>query len=122
MHPRLKSPQGKRRVRAIAAAVCLACIPWVAFASTEDKSAQSTSESHTVRDSLVTGANKVGEVLKSGAEKVGPAIDHGVAVTKKAVEKSAKAVGTAVKETSSKIEQKVSGKSEDDKPAGSPSK
>jgi hypothetical protein len=106
----------------VAAAACLVWIPSVAFAGTEDKSAESASESHTVRDSLVTGANKVGEVLKSGAEKVGPAIDHGVAVTKKTVEKSAHAVGAAVKETSNKIEQKVSGKSDDDKPPGSHSK
>jgi hypothetical protein len=109
-------------VHAVAAAAWLVCIPSVALAGAEQKSEPSTPESHTVRDSLVTGANKVGEVLKSGAEKVGPAIDHGVAVTKKAVEKSAHAVGTAVKETSNKIEQKVSGKSDSDQPAGSKSK
>lgn len=67
----------------------------------------------------MTGANKVGDALKSGAQKIGPPIDRGLATAKKAVEKSANAVGTALKETSDKIEQKVSGKSAGDKPAGS---
>jgi hypothetical protein len=119
LRPRLASPEGTKWAHALAAAAWLVCIASVAFAGDEDQSGHSTPESHTVRDSLVTGANKVGDALKSGAQKVGPRIDRGLATAKKAVEKSANAVGTALKETGNKIEQKISGKSGDDKAAGS---
>jgi len=101
------------------AAAWLVCVPSVVFAGDEDQSGHATPESHTVRDSLVTGANKVGDALKSCAQKVAPPIDRGLATAKKAVEKTAKAVGTALMETGNKIEQKISGKSGDDKAAGS---
>ena len=117
MRPRPTPPRATKWARAVAAAAWLTCIASVAFAA-EDQSEHPAPESHAVRDSLVTGANKVGDALKSGAQKVGPPIDHGLATAKKAVEKSAHAVGTALKETGDKIEQKVSGKSAD-KPAQS---
>ena len=119
MRPRLMPPEGTKWAPAMAAAAWLVCIPSVAFAGAEDQSGHSPPESHTVRDSLEAGANKVGDALKSGAKKLGPPIDHGLTTAKKAVEKSAHAVGTALKETGDKIEQKVESKSGSDKPAGS---
>jgi hypothetical protein len=108
-----------------AALAWLLCAGGAAWAgSTEQPPADSrkhdsAEESHTVRDALATGADKVGGALKKGADAVGPAIDRGVTSAKKAVEKSAEAVGTAVKKTSKKIEDKLGTSSADDKPAKS---
>ena len=118
MDHRRAAPKKGQQACAIGAAMWLACASSVTFAA-DEPSGHSTPESHAVRDTLEKGADKVGEALKTGAQKVGPPIDHGLATAKKAVEKSADAVGTALKETGKKIEQKVGGKSDSDKPAAS---
>jgi hypothetical protein len=112
-------PPGFIRLQRIAAvAAWLACLPAAVTAASDEKA----DDSHTVRDSLEAGAEKVGDAVKSGAKKVGPAIDRGVEATKKAVEKGADAVGEALEKTGKKIEEKLGSGSDDDKPAKSPSR
>ncbi len=113
------------RAAALAWLLCVACGAWAGSSDeppADSRKHDSTGESHAVRDSLVTGADKVGSALKKGAEKVGPAIDRGVSSTRKAVEKSADTVSTALKKTSKKINEEFGSGSGDDKPAKSGAK